>query len=49
MEMLPFKISKEKTTWRTQTRWEGIIKMDLNEICYEDVDWPRTGSSGRLL
>jgi hypothetical protein len=33
-------------------RREGNIKMDLEEICSEDVDWInllRTGASGGLL
>jgi len=43
------KTSKKKNSWKTYRLSGGYIKIDLKETVWEDMDWIRTGTGGRLL
>jgi hypothetical protein len=34
---------------RPRRRWVEDFRMDLVEVAWGDVDWPRTGTGGELL
>jgi hypothetical protein len=37
------KLEGKRSRWRTRRRWEGNIKIDLQELGCEHMDWNRSG------
>ena len=43
------KTQGKRPVGRSRHRWDGNIKMSLKEIRWDCIDWPGTGTRGRLL